>query len=82
MDRIKQLIKKIFSKDPSLAMVMNKARLNNTYCACLELATIVFFIVVPGQTNQVELIFLFIMQAIVSIISCFYIHFTSKDKLG
>ncbi len=51
MEKIKRFRDRLFSKNPNLTAIMNKARIYNTYLAIIELLAIFFFISIPGRTN-------------------------------
>lgn len=51
MEKVKRFRDRLFSKNPNLTAIMNKARIYNTYLAIIELLAIFFFIAIPGRTN-------------------------------
>jgi len=61
MDKLKIIVKGLFSKNQNLTAIMNKSRIFNTYCACAELTAILFFISIPGRTNQANTVSLFVI---------------------
>ena len=46
---------------------MNKARIFNSSVAIFELCAIVFFVAIPGRTNQATLVVLYVTQSLIAI---------------
>ncbi len=68
MDKLKKFRDRLFSKNPNLTAIMNKARIYNTYIAIIELLAIFFYIAIPGRTNQTTLMLLYVLQSFLSIV--------------
>jgi len=60
MQKLQLLKQRLFNKNPNLTAIMNKARIFNTSVAIVELCAIFFFIAIPGRTNQMTLVLLYV----------------------
>jgi hypothetical protein len=73
MEKFKLLKARLFNKNPNLTAIMNKARIFNTYVSLVELTAITFYVVIPGRTNQLGLVALFVSCSFIAIIGELYI---------
>jgi hypothetical protein len=73
MQKLTLLKNRLFKPNPNLTAIMNKARVYNTTIAIVELISIMFFVAIPGRTNQLILILLYSAQSFIAILGELYI---------
>jgi hypothetical protein len=73
MQKVKLLRDRLFKKNPNLTAIMNKSRIFNTYVSIVELVSILFYLAIPGRTNQNLVVSLFVTQSIIAIIGELYV---------
>jgi len=78
MQKLQLLKQRLFNKNPNLTAIMNKARIFNTSVAIVELCAIFFFIAIPGRTNQMTLVLLYVAQSLLAIIGGMQIQLQNK----
>jgi hypothetical protein len=78
MQKLKLLKDRLFKPNPNLTAIMNKARIYNTTIAIVELVSIMFFIAIPGRTNQLILVLLYCAQSFIAILGEMYIQLQNK----
>ncbi|CAI2380473.1 unnamed protein product [Moneuplotes crassus] len=71
-------IKKLFQKSTHLPVIINKARIFNTYASIAEIFGAIFFYAIPSQLNQSVLMIFFIAVSVLSIFGMMYIHMQSS----
>ena len=78
MQKLALLRDRLFKPNPNLTAIMNKARVYNTSIAIVELVSIMFFVAIPGRTNQLILVVLYSAQSFIAIIGEMYIQLQNK----
>ena len=80
MEKIKVITKSLLKPDPKLPAIINKSRIYNTYIAIVEIVAILFWILVPGLTNQRKHVTYFVLNSILSIGGVMYVHVNYRIK--
>ena len=68
MNKLSLLRDRLFLPNKNLTAIMNKARVFNTSLAICELSSVLFFLIIPGRTNQQMLVFLYSLNCVVAVV--------------
>jgi len=80
MEKFKKIFGRLMTPNPKLPQVINKSRVYNSYVALIEIGVIVFWIIIPGRTNQTSHVTKFVIDSIVNIVAVMYVHVSYKIK--
>lgn len=80
MEKIKKILNRLLQPNEKLPQIINKSRIFNTYVALIEVAVIIFWIIVPGRTNQTKHILQFVADSVINIGALMYVHVNYRIK--